>query len=346
MRRNWYDIKAAANNKPAVISIYDEIGMWGITAKEFIADLNAIKDQTIELHINTPGGSVFDGLAMFNALKNSGKDITVRVMGIAASMGSYLAMVGSKIVMAENTFLMVHSPLNGLYGNAADMREMADVLDKIGATLASTYVARTGQSIDEINALLSKDTYLTAAECLALGFCDEVVPAIKATASFEREHLPEHIQALFKAESSGGDNPEDPDADDLPEDPPEDPVVDAFADQVVALATAAGLEAYAAAFALDAKLDTIDKVKARVAEAREINALCAVAKRPEDATAFISKGKTLAEARTALCDTLANSGEVDTAPSSSNKPISGVQPSAVKTADIWAARRKQTGVKK
>jgi ATP-dependent Clp endopeptidase proteolytic subunit ClpP len=358
MRRNWYDIKAAAGNTPAVISIYDEIGMWGITAKEFIASFNSIKDQNVELHLNTPGGSVFDGLAMFNAMKNSGKNITVRVMGIAASMGSYLAMVGNKIIMAENTFLMVHSPLNGLYGNAADMREMADILDKIGNTLASTYVARSGQSPEEVAALLSKDTYLTAAECLALGFCDEVSPAITATAKFEHEHLPAHIQALFNPVASGGDDPEDPDA--IAAAAAAKAEADAalaaeaavaaelaaaaatavpFADQVVALATAAGFEAHAAVMALDAKLDTIEKVTARLAEAREINALCLVAKRPDDAAAFINQGKTLTEARTALCDALATAADIDTAKLSSDKPIRGAQPSASKTSDIWAAHR-------
>lgn len=343
MRRNWYDIKAVAGEQTATISIYDEIGMWGVTAKDFIASLATVEAKSLNLEINSPGGSVFDALAIFNALKTSGKDITVKVMGIAASAASYIAMVGNKIVMPENSFMMIHNPLNGIYGNAADMREMADILDKIGNSLTATYVARTGQSDAEVRALLAKDSYLSAAECLALGFADEVVPSITATASFERQHLPEHIQALFNPVADGGDQPEDPDADVAPQ--AEEPAVP-YAEQVAAMAAAQNFGEFAAVLAVDPKLDTLDKVQARLAEIREISALCAVAKRPADAAAFINRGATLADARTALCDVLAVSNDVDTTHLSSDKPIHGVQPSAVKTADIWAARRSQNWSKK
>lgn len=344
MRRNWYDIKALANDT-AVISIYDEIGMWGVTAKDFIEGLASIKGGSINLEINSPGGSVFDALAIFNALKNSGKQINVKVMGIAASAASYIAMVGDKITMPENTFMMVHNPLNAIYGNAADMREMADVLDKVGNSLVATYVARTGQSDTEIRDLLAKDSYLTAAECLALGFADEVTPAVMVSAKFEREHLPEHIQALFKPVSVAQDS--EPTIPELPEVAPSEPDAVAFATQIEIAASIAGLSAYAPAWALDASIDNLDKLQNRIKDAKEIVALCAVAKQPERAEGFIASGKSLAEARTALCELLAKSDDssrVDTTTQGSNKPISGVQPSAVKTADIWAARR-NLGVK-
>lgn len=340
MRKTWYNVRAAAGATPATISIFDEIGMWGVTAKDFIASFRQIAEQDVTLELNTPGGSVFDALAMFNAMKMSGKTITVKVMGIAASAGSYLAMVGTKIVMPENTFMMVHNPLNGIYGNAADMREMADVLDKIGNSLTSTYVARTGKSDEDVRAMLANDTYLTAAECLAHGFCDEVSPAVTATAKFEREHLPANIQALFKAK--------EPDAD--PVDPPVDTsttvvddVVDVpFADQVLDLASNADLVEFAAAFVFDPKLQTIDHVKTRISEAREIRALCNVAKQPEMATNLISSGSSVADARSALCEVLAKSDDqtrVDTTQLSSDKPIIGTCQSAVKTADILAKYR-------
>ena len=340
MRKTWYDIKALANDT-AAISIYDEIGMWGVTAKDFIEGLSAVKAGVINLEINSPGGSVFDALAIFNALKNSGKQINVKVMGIAASAASYIAMVGDKITMPENTFMMVHNPLNAIYGNAADMREMADVLDKVGNSLVATYVARTGQSDAEIRDLLAKDSYLTAAECLELGFADEVTPAMKVTAKFEREHLPEHIQALFKTteDKPAGEEPKPV------EEVKEEPV--AFATQIEAAATQAGLSAYSTMWALDASIDSMDKLQNRIKEAKEIVALCAVAKQPECAEGFIASGKTLTEARSLLCETLAKSDDksrVDTTSQSSNKPTCGVQSSAVKTADIWAARR-SLGVK-
>lgn len=334
MRRTWFEMRSTPAGDAATISIYDEIGGWGITAKQFIEDFAKLTANAVTLEINSPGGSVFDALAMYNAMKNSGKDITVKVMGIAASAASYIAMVGSKIVMPDNTFMMVHNPLNAIYGNAADMREMADVLDKIGNSLVATYVARTGQSDATVRDLLAKDSYLTAQECLDLGFADELIPAVTATAKFEREHLPENIQALF----ASPDNPDDPDSD---EPPTEDVVADApeaFATQLAALAEAAGMTAYAAIWALDASVDSLDKVKDRISVAREIEALCAVAKRPADAIKFIGLGKSLAEARSALSEVLAaGSAGIDTTQTSSDKPVPGAGPSAVTTASIWAS---------
>jgi hypothetical protein len=218
---------------------------------------------------------------------------------------------------------------------------MADVLDKEGDSLVDTYYARTGRSDTEIRDLLSKDSYLTAAECKELGFADEVTPAVTVTAKFEREHLPEHIQALFKPVNVESDSK----ADEEPKGS-EDAEVTPFATQVEAEATHAGMAAYAPMWAIDASIDTFEKLQNRIRDAKEIVALCAVAKQPDCANGFIASGKTLAEARTALCEILAKSDDkarVDTT-QSSDKPIHGVQPSAVKTADIWAARR-SLGVK-
>ena len=348
MRKTWYDVKAAAAGKPATISIFDDIGMWGITAKDFIASFRQITENDVVLELNTPGGSVFDALAMFNAMKTSGKNITVRVMGIAASAGSYLAMVGNKIIMPENTFMMVHNPLNAIYGNAAEMREMADVLDKIGNSLTATYVARTGKSDEEVRALLANDTYMTAAECLEHGFCDEVSPAVTATAKFEREHLPANIQALFKAVEPDPLEQESFDEVDEGDEPAETEAV-AFADQVLALATDAGMAEFAPVMAVDPKLSTVELVKARLADAKEIRALCDVAKQPSMASKFISTGVSLADARTALCEALARSDDqagVNTTQPSSEKPIIGTCQSAVKTADILAKYRTNIRSKK
>ena len=337
MRKTWYNVKAAAGSTPATISIFDEIGVWGVTAKDFITSFRQITEHDVVLELNTPGGSVFDAMAMFNAMKTSGKNITVKVMGIAASAGSYIAMVGNKIVMPENTFMMVHNPLNAMHGNAAEFREMADVLDKIGNSLTATYVARTGKSDEEVRALLANDTYMSAAECLALGFCDEVSPAVTATAKFEHEYLPANIQALFKAVEPVADPAVEPVAD-----PAVEPEVVAFADQVLALVTEAGMVEFAPVMAVDPLLSTVEQVKARIADAREIRALCNVSKQPDMANKFISTGTSIADVRTALCEVLARYDDragIDTTQSSSEKPIIGTRQSAVKTADILAKYR-------
>ena len=112
--------------------IYDEIGAYGVSAKGFLAELGALTDDTaIDLRLNSPGGSVFDAVAIHNALSRHAGTVTVWIDGIAASAASYVAMAGDAIVMPENAFLMIHDPCGLVMGTAADMRDMAGTLDKI-----------------------------------------------------------------------------------------------------------------------------------------------------------------------------------------------------------------------
>ena len=146
----------AGHQSDADIYIYDEIGFWGVTAKQFISDLNALGDIThINLHINSPGGDVFEGIAIFNALKTHGASITVYVDGVAASMASVIAMVGNPVIMPENTFMMIHKPFGFTGGDAEDMRTYADLLDKVEAVLLPAYAQKTGKTTDEIAAQIS-----------------------------------------------------------------------------------------------------------------------------------------------------------------------------------------------
>ena len=121
--QSWFRMQAT-NNSQADIFIYDEIGYWGVTAKQFVNDLRALGDIShINLHINSPGGDVFDGIAIFNALKHHGAAITVHIDGLAASMASVIAMVGNPVIMPGKTMMMIHNPC-GLAGcNANEMHE-------------------------------------------------------------------------------------------------------------------------------------------------------------------------------------------------------------------------------
>lgn len=113
---SWFRMQASADNQ-VEIYIYDEIGYWGVTARQFVNDLKALGDVThINLHINSPGGDVFDGIAIFNALKHHGASITVHIDGLAASMASVIAMVGNPVIMPENTMMMIHYPSHYLMG--------------------------------------------------------------------------------------------------------------------------------------------------------------------------------------------------------------------------------------
>lgn len=340
--RTWYTMKALAAAGEAEISIHDEIGYWGITAKDFIADLKKLNAKKITLSINSPGGSVFDGFAIMNALKASGAEINVSIIGIAASMASVIAMVGKTRTAPANAMVMVHNAISGIYGDAEDLRGVADVLDKIDNSIVATYVATTGKNEKDMRDLMAADTFMTASEALANGFLTEVTGEMKVSASFELDKMPENVKAMFKA-SACMPEPGAPVA--VVVVPPAASTPDpAFADQVEAMADAAGLKAYAAHWALGAT--DIKAVETLIAAAREVNSLCALAKQPDAAAAFIKAATPIAEVRVALVAALAKADlESSNSTSPPGKPKSskeGAHPQAINTGSIWEARRKST----
>lgn len=329
--KNWYSIQAKAD-APAEISIYDEIGLWGVTAKQFIADLKALDAKTVKLAINSPGGSVFDALAMYNALRQHPADIEVTVMGVAASAASLVAMAGDKIVMPENAFMMIHNPLNFAYGNADELREMADVLDKIGASLVATYAARTGLPDEEIKALLDAETWLSADEAVAKGFADELQPSLKVAACYAAERLPDIVRASIVLEADPEPEPEPED------DHPLDASARALAVSIIAKASAAGIAAHADVFLLDPAIASEADADTAIAEAKNVVAICAAAKLPEMAAGMIKARVPLATVRARLQTARA---ELDAALHTSNhlpQPTTAPQ-SAISIAGIYAARR-------
>lgn len=321
----------AADNKPAVLSIYDEIGFWGVQAKDFVAELGKVQGKTLTVEINSPGGDVFAALAMYNALRASGKEIVAEVMGVAASAASLIFMAGDKRVMPKNTHLMVHNPWSFAAGNADELRETAETLDKIGASLKATYAARSGMKDEDVAAMLAKDTWLSADESLEMGLATEVIDEVKAQAKFDmaRADLPAAVAAVF---ATTAPEPEtQPDADDSSV---------AFGDQVVAMASAAGFQAFAAQWVV--KFDKVECVQAAISTAREIKALCGAVNMADRADTFIKQAKSIDEVRASLTEALAKADEnthVDTAPRGSNQPTNASAQSAVKTAEIWAKRR-------
>jgi ATP-dependent Clp protease protease subunit len=356
--KTWFSIQAKADNA-AEISIFDEIGMWGVTAKDFIAALKEHKGKAINLSINSPGGSVFDALAIYNALRQHGGEITTKTMGIAASAASLIFMAGDKRLMPENTFLMIHNPMTLAMGNADEMREVADILDKIAASLISTYVSRSGLPEEEVKALLDNETWLNAADAVSKGFASEMIAEFKAAASFDLGRLPENVKAVFVAKEDGGDGEPDvetakewlQEAIDLhekhmngtePTTGPDgeksqhlmmdqmqnsmdamkgkkpgkpmkmqnDPAPTAtLADQIAAAASAAGMSDHVAVFLLDKSITDEAAAKAAIAQAREINALCAAAKLPDMAAKLIRDKASIEQARASLFDALAEADQ-------------------------------------
>ena len=182
--KSWYTIRARASG--AEVLIYDEIGAYGVTAKGFLAELGAMaNDAAIDLRLNSPGGSVFDAVAIFNALKRHSGEITVWIDGIAASAASYIAMAGDSVVMPQNAFLMIHDPSGLVVGTAEDMRSTAEALDKVKGSLIQGYAAKSGKPDGEIAALMAAETWLDAEEALALGLIDRIAEPVKLAASFD-----------------------------------------------------------------------------------------------------------------------------------------------------------------
>ncbi|WP_244149841.1 ClpP-like prohead protease/major capsid protein fusion protein [Xenorhabdus thuongxuanensis] len=189
--KNWFRMQATSE-KAADIYIYDEIGGWGVSARRFTEDLMALGNLAhINLHIHSPGGEVFDGIAIYNQLKNHPATITVYIDGLAASMASVIAMVGDTVVMPKNAMMMIHKPWGVSWGDANDMRDYADLLDKLENVLIPAYAAKTGKSPEEIAQMLGEETWLSGEECLAHGFADQLTEPVNAMACITSKRIEE-----------------------------------------------------------------------------------------------------------------------------------------------------------
>lgn len=188
--KKYYDIKAAKQKDSADIYIYDPIGgglfSEGVTAKQFVKDLNALSNvKNINLHINSPGGSVFEALAIYNALKEHPANVITNIDGIAASAATFIALAGDTIVMAENAMFMIHNPWSMTAGDAEDLRKEADVLDKLRDSMVGIYMGRFGGTEEELSAALDAETWYSAEEAMNAGFIDVIKNESKAAASLD-----------------------------------------------------------------------------------------------------------------------------------------------------------------
>lgn len=173
MKKSWYQIENKTAEE-ATIYVYDEISSWGISAKQFVKDLNEVTAKIINLRINSPGGNVFDGAVIHNALKEHSATINVKVDGLAASIASVIAMAGDSIHMAANSMMMIHKAWTYAAGNADDMRKTADLLDKVDETIVTTYANRTAKGVGAIKQMMADETWMTADEAKSHGFADTI----------------------------------------------------------------------------------------------------------------------------------------------------------------------------
>lgn len=204
MSKTWYEFKNKAD-KTVELSIYDEIGMWGVSAKDFIDELAQHKGKAVELHINSPGGSIVEGNAIYNALKRHDGGVTSQIDGLAASMATVVALAGNPVKMAENALFMIHNPAGGAIGGSSDLRKAADVMDKMRISLVSTYSAKTGMDEEAIGEMMDNETWMTAEEAKDKGFIDEVTDRVDAAAiaDFDLAGFKNSAAALARVDIKG-----------------------------------------------------------------------------------------------------------------------------------------------
>jgi ATP-dependent Clp protease, protease subunit len=199
-------VRAATSTAPAEILLYDEIGAYGVTAKAFSAALASAGAGPLKVRINSPGGDVFDAMAIFNVLR-ARSGVTTQVDGLAASAASFIALAGSRMEMAQNAMLMIHCAWSVAIGNKTDMRGTADVLDRVDGQILAMYVAKTGARPATITAAMEAETWMTADEAKLAGYCDAITtmpkPA-KATSTKASAADKRRFELLARLALAGG----------------------------------------------------------------------------------------------------------------------------------------------
>lgn len=301
MANTWFRFEGKAGDKVApVLYVYDEIGAYGVTLKDFAASLRGfgdLKGKPLTMRLNTPGGNVFMGNAMFNLLRESGAVLTVYIDGVAASMGSLIAMAaskpGDKVIMAENAVMMIHNPSGVGVGESKDLATMATLLETLKAGMVSAYATKSGMSPEAVSKLMDDETWLDAEQAVAHGFADEIGEPIKAAAfDLTKFKNPPHAAPEAKevtmtkeeiAELTKG-------------------IVEGVGG---VLATALKSAPAATEAAKPAAVKTEAEIRGEIvaentARAAEVTSLCALAGLPNEAAALIASAKTIPEIRAAL----------------------------------------------
>lgn len=176
----WNALQAATTDNAASIDVLDVIGedVWsggGVTARRVSAALRSIGERDVVVNINSPGGDAFEGIAIYNMLREHKAKVTVRVLGLAASAASIIAMAGDEIQVGRGAFLMIHNTWAVAIGNRHDMAKASADLAVFDQALADLYHARTGQDVKALSKMMDEETWLNATTAMAKGFADGLV---------------------------------------------------------------------------------------------------------------------------------------------------------------------------
>jgi ATP-dependent protease ClpP protease subunit len=197
-----YRVVSAAN--AATIYIYGPIGDsffsdGGVSANQFRQDLAALgKVKTIDVRINSEGGDVFDGQAIYTLLVQHPAAVTVHIDGLAASAASFIAMAGNEIEIAESGFVMIHNASGVCFGGADEMRRTADLLETVNGTIQGIYASRTKNTVADLKRWMDAETWMTGTEALERGFADKVVPNLAVAASVRDPSKYRHLPAALR----------------------------------------------------------------------------------------------------------------------------------------------------
>jgi ATP-dependent Clp endopeptidase proteolytic subunit ClpP len=177
---SWFDVKNKGSETE--VFIYGEIGYWGVNAQDFIRQLGDVKKgNTIVLRINSPGGEVFEALAILNYLRDLDNRIVVKIDGMAASAASFLAMAGDEIIAMPNSKMMIHNARGMAFGQAEDLRVMADLLDDTSETIADIYTDRAGGEKADWLKAMKAETWYSADDMKECGLCDSIADVVKSS---------------------------------------------------------------------------------------------------------------------------------------------------------------------
>lgn len=172
-------------NGTVEVNLFGEIGS-DVTSAAFIERLQSLQPYShVIINVNSPGGSVVEGNAIYNFLQRSTAYITVRIEGIAASMASVIVMAADKIIMPDNALMMIHDPSGSVTGGADDLRQRADLIDRFRSSMLTAYVTRTKLPRERVESMMAAETWLSAADAVKLGFADEVEGAVAIAATFD-----------------------------------------------------------------------------------------------------------------------------------------------------------------
>lgn len=340
--RQWFSFKNEAGQTPELF-IYDDIDdWWGVSAQSVVDQIRDLDASEINVRVNCRGGMVFEGIAIYNALRLHKANVHISIEGLAASIASVIAMAGDKVTIAENAMIMIHNPYGWASGDAEAMRKTADVMDKIADSIAVSYIGRTGKTIEEMKALMEAETWFTAQEALDMGLVDQIDEPVKAAACFDLSRFnnaPEGFgkQAEPVNKACEKTEPEQSIEKEVQEvEAKTEPEFDALA--IASLCNQAGYPEKTENFLKEKMAET--DVKDRLKSFDEIKNLCKTANLANKSAAFIQENKTVDEVRNLLFEWLTKQDESINNSLSPNEQGLSKTSVAIDTQAIYSKRNK------